>query len=194
MQGVVDGLLRLHIVGVAVISTSRLTLVPWTPELVLGLVEQPARFAELAGFPAAEGLRDFFVSGEASPEWLARLRSSSGPDPWRYGFFLVDRESRIVVGTAGFKGPPDRDGVVEIAYATVPAHEGRGFATEAAGALVDFAFASGRVRLAIAHTLPTPNASTRVLAKCGFKFAGDVVDPEDGPVWRWERGREGATD
>jgi hypothetical protein len=27
-----------------------------------------------------------------------------------------------------------------------------------------------------------------VLAKCGFRHAGTVVDPEDGVVWRWERG------
>ena len=38
-----------------------------------------------------------------------------------------------------------------------------------------------------AHTLPTPNASTRVLAKCCFQYIGEVIDPEDGLVWRWER-------
>jgi ribosomal-protein-alanine N-acetyltransferase len=38
-----------------------------------------------------------------------------------------------------------------------------------------------------AHTLPNPNASTRVLTKCGFHRVGEVIDPEDGLVWRWER-------
>ena len=37
-----------------------------------------------------------------------------------------------------------------------------------------------------AHTLPEPTASTRVLAKCGFHFVGDIVDPDYGPIWRWE--------
>jgi ribosomal-protein-alanine N-acetyltransferase len=170
------------------LNTARLDLIPWTPELLVRLIEQPERFAELAGYPPDNGLRDFFVSGEASSEWLARLRSSSGPDPWRYGFYLVDRDSRMVIGTAAFKGPPDGGGTVEIAYGVVPSHEGRGFATEAAGALVKFASTDERVRLVIAHTLPRANASTRVLTKCGFQFAGEVVDPEDGPVWRWERG------
>jgi RimJ/RimL family protein N-acetyltransferase len=64
--------------------------------------------------------------------------------------------------------------------------EGRGYATEAAAALVDFALASGQVRLVRAHTLPEVNASTRVLLKCGFRHVGTVVDPDDGPVWRWE--------
>jgi ribosomal-protein-alanine N-acetyltransferase len=70
----------------------------------------------------------------------------------------------------------------------VPACEGRGYAAEAAAALVAFAFASGQVRLVRAHTLPEANASTRVLLKCGFHHVGAVVDPDDGPVWRWERG------
>src|SRR5215204_4694476 len=104
--------------------------------------------------------------------------------------FVVDREGRSVIGTAGFKGPPDTLGVVEIAYGIVPSQEGRGFATEAAGALVAFAFASEHVQLVRAHTLPMSNASTRVLEKCGFGHMGSVIDSEDGPVWRWERRRE----
>jgi [ribosomal protein S5]-alanine N-acetyltransferase len=151
------------------------------------LIQEPERFNELAGFAAADGLRDFFVSGEVSPEWLARLRSGSGSDPWRYGFFVVDPGESAAIGSAAYKGQPDEHGVVEIAYAIVPSHEGRGYATEVAAALVEFAFASGRVRLVRAHTLPEVNASTRVLQKCGFRHTETVVDPEDGPVWRWER-------
>jgi [ribosomal protein S5]-alanine N-acetyltransferase len=171
------------------LDTLHLTLMPCSPQHLLGLIKEPQHFLELTGFRAADGLREFFVSGEVSADWLARLRSSVGPDPWRYGFFVVDRENRSAVGIAAFKGPPDAAGTVEIAYGIVPTAEGRGFATEAAGALVQFAFASEDVRLVRAHTLPTPNASTRVLEKCGFRHTGSVVDPDDGPVWRWERPR-----
>ncbi len=167
-------------------DTPRLSLIPCTTEHLLGLIQHPERFAELTGFPVAEGLRNFFVSGEVSPEWLAQLEKSSHPDPWRYGFFVLERESHTAIGTAGFKGPPDGADTVEIAYGIVPAFEGRGYATEAAGALVEFASASGEVRLVRAHTLPERNASARVLEKCGFRLLGEVVDPEDGPVWRWE--------
>ena len=101
----------------------------------------------------------------------------------------MHRESRSVIGTVGFKGPPDEGGAVEIAYGIVPAFQCRGYATEAAGAGVAFALGSGRVTLVRAHTLPTPNASTQVLTKCGFEFTGEVVDPDDGLVWRWDRKR-----
>jgi len=174
-----------------VIETERLILQPYSPQQVLALIEHPERFEELAGFPPADGLRAFLVSGEVSPNFLAALRASRGPDPWVYGFAVVYRDRRFVIGNASFKGPPDEAGVVEIAYGIVQEFAGRGFATEAATALLRFAFASGRVRLVRAHTLPTSNASTRVLEKCGFHFAGDVVDPEDGAVWRWERSGAG---
>jgi RimJ/RimL family protein N-acetyltransferase len=39
----------------------------------------------------------------------------------------------------------------------------------------------------IAHTLPEENASNRALRRNGFRLAGEVEDPEDGRVWRWEK-------
>lgn len=35
-----------------------------------------------------------------------------------------------------------------------------------------------------AHTLGEENASTRVLARLGFRLHGPVDDPEEGTVWR----------
>lgn len=170
-----------------VIDTPHLQLIAYSAEQLLCLVERPEQFAGEMGFPAAPGLRGFIVSDEVSPAFLARLRAAKGTNPWHQGFAVVHRESRSVIGNAGFKGPPDGDGVVEIAYGIVPGYEGRGYATEAAAALVSFASESGAVRVVRAHTLPEVNASGTVLTRCGFRRVEDVVDPEDGPVWRWER-------
>ncbi len=172
-----------------ILDTARLRLVPWRPEDLLALIEEPERFAEVFGHPLADGLREHFVSGETSPEWIALLRARPGADPWAFGFAAVHRESGQVMGSVGFKGPPDEDGVAEIAYGVAPGFEGQGYATEAAGAALAFALADPRVRLVVAHTLPHEGASPGILRKLGFTFAGEVVDPEDGPVWRWERPR-----
>src|SRR5438067_1196138 len=169
------------------IDTARLRLLPYSPEHLLALIEGEERFTESFGLPAAAGLRDFYVSDDVSPAWLAGLRASVAADPWVHGFAVVHPEHGSVIGGAGFKGPPDDDGMVEIAYGIVPAFQRQGYATEVARALVAYAFESGRVRLVRAHTAPTPNASGRVLAKCGFDWIGEVTDPEDGRVWRWER-------
>lgn len=107
-------------------------------------------------------------------------------DSWIHGFCVVHVASNTAIGMGIFKGPPADGGVVEIACGIVPGHEGRGYATEVAQALVAYAFGSGRVVLVRAHTLPEPNASTRVLSKCGFERTEEVMDPEDGLVWRWE--------
>jgi [ribosomal protein S5]-alanine N-acetyltransferase len=104
---------------------------------------------------------------------------------------MVHRETGIAIGKCGFKGPPAADGVVEIAYGVDPDQQGKGYATEAAEALVIYAFGDSRVRTVRAHTLPEGNASTRVLTKCGFRYIGEVIDPEDGLVWRWEKQRGG---
>ena len=169
------------------LETAALDLTPFSPRHLLALIESEERFEDCFGLPAAEGLRGFLVSHEVSPAWLEQLRKSVAEDPWVHGFAIVHREERLVVGSVGFKGPPDDQGTVEIAYGIVPTFQGRGYATEAAEACIAFAFADDRVRLVRAHTLAARGASTRVLEKCRFLRTGEVEDPEDGPVWRWER-------
>ncbi len=153
-----------------VISTARLDLVLQSPDEVLESIEalSPADRAEV------------------SPAWIARVRSTPPGDPWSFSFSIVERATRSSVGICAFKGPPNDDGIVEIAYGTDEAHRGHGYATEAAAALVAFAFTSGRVRLVCAHTKPDNLASARVLTKSGFHRIGEVMDPEDGLVLRWE--------
>jgi RimJ/RimL family protein N-acetyltransferase len=145
------------------------TLVPRTLDAVLARVEhmEPDARAQL------------------SPAWLAQLRSPD-VDVWTLGFDIVDERTGVRVGECGFKGRPDADGMVELAYGVSPSHQGKGFATAAARALVTYALRDTRVRVVRAQTLPAANASTRVLTKCGFRHVGDVIDLEDGLVWRWE--------
>jgi RimJ/RimL family protein N-acetyltransferase len=151
------------------LSTKTLTLIPLTRDQTLAMIE--------ASSPEDQAL--------ISPEWLAALRASAPVDSWMHGFSIVHRDTGRTIGGCGFKGPPV-DGVVEMAYSIDPEHQGNGYATEAAEALTNFALAQN-VRTVRAHTLPETNASTRVLTKCGFRHVGPVIDPEDGPVWRWER-------
>ena len=106
------------------IETAHLRLISCSPDHLLALIEGEERFEERFGLPAAKGLRAFIVSDEVSPAWLARLRASSATDPWVHGFAVVHRESRSVIGNVGFKGPPDEEGMVEIAYGIVPAFHG----------------------------------------------------------------------
>jgi RimJ/RimL family protein N-acetyltransferase len=134
---------------------------------------------------------DAATRAEISPDWLARIRTSTTPDPWTHGFTIMHRASGATIGSCAYKGTPDADQTVEIAYGVDTKYQGRGFATEAAQALVEYAMSSGRVRVVRAHTRPDGKASIRVLGKLGFTCVGEVLDPEDGLVLRWERRKEG---
>jgi ribosomal-protein-alanine N-acetyltransferase len=150
-----------------------------TPRLQLVLDSTDAVLARIDAMSPAD-------RAEVSPEWLARMRASA-PSAWTHGFTAVERATRTAVGGCAFKGPPDADGVVEIAYGIEPAHRGRGYAQEAAAALVEFALgADAGARRVIAHTRPENGPSPSVLRRSGFVHVGEVVDPEDGLVWRWE--------
>jgi len=107
------------------------------------------------------------------------------------GFLVADEVQPVVVGTCGYKHGPVADGTVEIAYFTFPEFERRGYGTAMARELTRRALISPDVREVVAHTLPEPNASTRILERVDFTFAGDVHDPEDGRVWRWVLERHG---
>jgi ribosomal-protein-alanine N-acetyltransferase len=150
-------------------STARIELVPYTRDGLLAMVASMA--------PADRA--------QVSDEWLARVQAATVADPWVFGFQVVLRATGRVIGTVGFKTPP-ANGQVEIAYGIDEDHRNQGYATEAAAAVTRFVLATGQVTTVFAHTLPEPNASTRVLTKCSFRKTGDVIDPEDGPVWRWE--------
>jgi [ribosomal protein S5]-alanine N-acetyltransferase len=164
-------------VNILFLQTERLTLQLESTETVL---------ERIAAMPPAD-------QAEVSPDWLARLHASPTPTPWTHGFAIVERASGAVVGSCAFKTAPDAEGGVEIAYGLAPEHRGQGYAREAARALSDYALGAGGARYVRAHTRAENVASVRVLIACGFQCLGEVLDPEDGLVQRWElRARRGS--
>jgi RimJ/RimL family protein N-acetyltransferase len=168
------------------IQTRNLILAPHLPRYLRALIRGVEEFQNTSGLRVADGIREQLLN--ASPDFIARLERAKEPDPWQFGFAIIHKIDNELIGICGFPGPPTRNGVAEIAYGIAPNYQGRGYATEAATALIKFAASDPRVKTICAHTLTEKNASTRVLKKCGFKRTGDAVDPENNlPIWRWER-------
>lgn len=90
----------------------------------------------------------------------------------------------VAVGGGAFVGAP-RDGVVEIAYFTLPEFERRGFAHATASQLCQIARAALPGVVLSAFTLPELNPSSRILAKLGFVCVGIAHDDDAGEVWEW---------
>lgn len=112
------------------------------------------------------------------------LKAGRGEVPREWGPHLLFDEDGALVGNGGWKGAPI-DGTAEIGYAVAPGRQGRGIATAAVRTFIEQARRAALTTV-VAHTLPNESASTTVLRRCGFVRVGDAVDPDEGPVWRWE--------
>ena len=150
------------------LDTKRLRIFPITPEQSrLWLEDLPALERQLGcpyrGEPLGEAeLRAARRQMDAAREDLVRY-------PYRTAWFLVHREEKAVIGTAGFLGPPDRRGELEIRYAMGSAYRGRGYMTEAVEAICRWALGQPGVRHITAETDLMGRASQRVLEHLGFQ-------------------------
>jgi RimJ/RimL family protein N-acetyltransferase len=115
---------------------------------------------------------------------LAAFLKQVGFEPPWIGYVLLS-DSGAAVGGGAFKGPP-RNGRVEIAYFTLEAERGRGWAGHTAAGLVALARQADPTLIVSAETLPEANASTRILERLGFVRTGLAQDADAGEVWHWE--------
>jgi RimJ/RimL family protein N-acetyltransferase len=139
-------------------------------------------------------------SEEVAPRfWIEFVNEQLSQDPrnsfwWSPRSIVVDSlaeglHQQLIVGTIGFKSPPDSNGSVEIGYGIVLSQQGHGFATQAVDLLVKEAFSKAEIQTIVAYTVPINSASGRVLEKNQFVRNGSKIDPEDGEVWVWQRVR-----
>ncbi|MGH3171947.1 MAG: GNAT family N-acetyltransferase [Trebonia sp.] len=122
----------------------------------------------------------------AGPEWRGVWRRRSGQaeeDPasaaWVTGV-IWDEGLQVAVGRAGYHGPPDPSGMVEIGYAVDPAYRRRGYARAALEALLQRAAREPQVRTARVTISPDNVASYRLASQYGFTRVGEQWDEEDG--------------
>ncbi len=164
------------------VRTERLRLIPADAQLARAAADGPGPLGEALGVrvPASwppEDLVDAmgFVAAHlerdpAAAEW---------PPLW---FILVDAPvaaDRLLVGAVGVKSRPMADGSIEIGYGVVPDAEGKGYATEAVGGLLRWAFSHPEVTRVLAHTFEGHLGSRGVLRKNGFVLAGAGTEPVD---------------
>lgn len=126
------------------------------------------------------------IKKELSADWLLRLSQSTAPDPWTCMYRIVQKSDCQPIGMCGFKGSPDANGMVEIAYGIDDEYQHQGFATESAQALVAFASTIDSVKTVRANTSGSNPASDKVLEKLNFQYCGQFEEPDDGLVNRWE--------
>jgi RimJ/RimL family protein N-acetyltransferase len=93
---------------------------------------------------------------------------------------VVAEPEGVVVGHAGFHGPPDETGMVEVAYSVDPAYRRRGYARAMLRELLRRAAAEPSVRTVRATISPGNVASLATIAGFGFAEVGEQWDEQDG--------------
>ncbi|WP_242908210.1 GNAT family N-acetyltransferase [Actinomadura terrae] len=154
------------------LTTDRLALRAWTRAEV-SAVTGGGRLAHRADNHCADNhwaanhwADDFPADGDrVIAELVAGTPSALGEYGQRQ---IVERATGLVVGSAGLFWPP-AGGAVEFGYGVVPSRRGRGYATEAARALVAFALTAPGVDRVTASAETSNPASIRVLENAGLR-------------------------
>jgi len=113
------------------------------------------------------------VEDPASAEWITGI--------------VWDPERRVAVGRAGFHGPPDEAGMVEVGYSIDPQFRRQGYARAALRELIDRAAQEPGVRTVRASVSPANVASRDLVLSEGFVAVGEQTDDEDGLEIVYER-------
>jgi [ribosomal protein S5]-alanine N-acetyltransferase len=170
--------------------TPRLTMIAATLEHIRIELESPEQLSELLDAKVSSEWPTGEYDRDAMEFFRARLEEGGkGVEGW-YGWYAVRTagagQGRALVGAAGYFGPPDSLGLVEIGYSVLPEWQRQGYASEIALALIEQAFRHSQVSKVIAHTMESNSASIAVLLRCGFLAAGAG---HDAGTLRFERSR-----
>ena len=129
---------------------------------------------------------NYEVFSKVMMEAIEATLAMGNPQPW--SGYLAMTKSETVVGICAFRGPPNENKEVELAWFTFPPYEKRGYGTQMAAALVKFAEENpNEIARVIAYTEPERNAAARICEKTGFVLQGEFEHQEDGRVWLWTK-------
>src|SRR5687768_5145216 len=100
-----------------------ISLFPHTPDHLRALLEGRDVYEHRFGIKVADGVRDFLIGPEVSPEFLARLKSAAEPDPWKDGFGVLDVAANTIIGFCSFTRSEERRVGKECRSRWSPDHE-----------------------------------------------------------------------
>ncbi|HEX8423278.1 MAG TPA: GNAT family protein [Pyrinomonadaceae bacterium] len=161
------------------LKTPRLELIAGTKELFRARVDERESLGRALGAHVPAGWPPPLFDQGAMDWTLKYLEENEDAGGWTFYFVVLTAHGDApdarptAIGGCGFKGKPTADGTVEIGYSMLPEFQRAGYATEAAGALVRWAFSQPQVTRVIAETYPELRPSIRVMEKNNFRFIGD---------------------
>ncbi|WP_080240055.1 GNAT family N-acetyltransferase [Spirosoma rigui] len=138
------------------------------------------RDLERASQQVGISLSPFFTTDEAIRRWHMRLDQARQDERALDWIAQVVTHHNRVIGHAGFHGPPDETGMVEVAYTVEPALRGRGYAKVMLAGLLERARQEPAVRTVRATIRPDNTASLATIRPFPFAHKGEQWDDVDG--------------
>lgn len=127
------------------------------------------------------------------------IEEMAGREPGEPGgwvqFSVEERDGARLVGDVGISPADGEPGVVKVGYTISPVVQGRGYATEAVQALVDYALNTLGAEVVRAYADADNTPSIRVAEKVGMRLIERFEHRDGDEVWfgvRYERRREDA--
>jgi RimJ/RimL family protein N-acetyltransferase len=157
--------------------TQQLTFHKLSTQALQSLID---RDLEQASQQVGVKLDSFFITDDAVWLWNYRLnqvRKDSRTLDWIAQVVAIES---IAIGHAGFHGPPDGAGMVEVAYSVVPAYRGKGYAKAMLQELLRRAQLEPMVKTVRASIRPDNVASLATIQPFSFVQAGEQMDEIDG--------------
>ncbi len=165
------------------LETENLKLLPCDTEILRAAIEGNEILAKKINVSIQEDWSEFGIG--VFQYSLDKIIENDDENGW-WTYFPIHKNDNKLIGSGGYKGKPTPEGTVELGYEIAPNYRNQGLATEMTKALIENALKDIRVKNIIAHTLGHENASTTVLQKCGFVKINELIDPDEGLVWKWE--------
>jgi RimJ/RimL family protein N-acetyltransferase len=100
---------------------------------------------------------------------------------------VEERETGSLVGDVGLSRHDGEPGVIKVGYTIAPRFQGRGYATEAVGALVGYAFDALGAEVVRAYASAENLSSIRVAEKVGLRLVEEFEHREGDEVWHGVR-------
>jgi len=161
-----------------IVKSKRLGLKPMTSEIIEAALNN---LSSLEKAIQSHVLEDFLEPVYTQRVLPIRLHKTMvNPDLAEWYGFIVELESNTVVGTMGFKMPPDEEGLIEIGYGIHHTFQGKGYATEMAVALIDWAFQQKNVKgITATNVLKNNHPSIKILEKLGMQVVQQTAEKID---------------
>ena len=137
---------------------------------------------------APVALTPYLAGPECQGVWRIRARQvvEDPPSAAWVTRIVWDPDRGAAVGRAGYHGPPDEHGMVEVGYSVDPDLRRRGYARAAMQVLLDRAIAHPDVRVLRATISPDNEPSLNLVASFGLERNGEQWDEEDGLEYIFE--------